>query len=431
MATTILETMGRGIRAAAGIQNGKTVGKRMYPIDGYTSRSLDLVGNRSATYEELYRTQVWVQVVVNRLARSIARLPLKVYINPDEPSERERVRDGFLADLLSHPGGRGPNRLRMLGPGRLKQEIVANVAIHGNCVLVKGRAQPGAPVSWLVPSSFAYWDIATDTAGNIWYWYCPSDSTRIPFRPEEVVHFMWWAGGRGLKAASPLESLRTTLAAEDATQRHIIASFENGARPIGAFSIDGQVNDPVVIERLQAQLQKNYAGVDNHFKIMLLEGGTKWMPMQHTLVENDALNLRKLTREEVAAAYNLPPPVIGILERATFSNITEQHLMEYQDTVQPWTSMIEETLATQLIEDEPLMQGQYAEFDFGAVLAGDPVKQTNVLTRAVGGPFMTPNEARGKMNLPPIDDEQADSLRPPANASLKDYSPADPPPSEE
>ncbi|MBI5289703.1 MAG: phage portal protein, partial [Chloroflexi bacterium] len=238
------------------------------------------------------------------------------------------------------------------------------------------------------------------------------------FRPEEVVHFRWWAAGSGRRAASSLEALRTTLMTEDATQRMTIASFENGARPEGAFSVDG-VLKPEEMERARAVLQQTYGGVDNAFKLAVLDHGAKWISMSHTLVDSELINLRKLTREEVAAAYNIPPPVIGILDRATFSNISEQHLMEYMDTIQPWTTMIEEDLAVQLIDLEPTMAGQYAEFDFNAVLAGDPVRRIEVLTKAIGGPFMTANEGRATQNLPPLPDTQAERLAPPANASVK------------
>lgn len=407
---TIVQTMVKGVRGfGANVTiNGDT--ERLMPLNG-AGRGLDLVGNKSATYEELYRTQVWVHAVVNRLARSIGRLPLKVYVNPDEPAARERVREGPLAELLRRPGSR-------MGPGRLKQEIVANGAIHGNCVLVKDRPRAGRPVTGLIPSSFAYWDVRGDAAGETWYIFSPGNRPPIVFRPEEVVHFRWWAGGSGLRAASSLEALRTTLMTEDATQRMTIASFENGARPEGAFSVDGEVK-PEQMERARAELQQIYGGVDNAFKIAMLDHGAKWISMSHTLVDSELINLRKLTREEVAAAYNIPPPVIGILDRATFSNISEQHLMEYMDTIQPWTTMIEEDFAVQLIDLEPTMTGQYAEFDFNAVLAGDPVRRIEVLTKAIGGPFMTANEGRATQNLPPLPDEQAKRLAPPANASVK------------
>jgi HK97 family phage portal protein len=370
-----------------------------------------LVGDHSATYEELYRTQVWIHTIVNRLARGIARLPLKVYVNPDEPGERQRVRGGSLADLLGRPGER-------MGTNEFLQTIISNVAVHGNAVVVKRRPQIGVPPVELMPSSFAYWEIRQGKGdGETWYVFNAGHGPTFWFRPDEVLHFRWWAPG-GLRAPSPIEALRTTLMVEDATQRLTIAAFENGNRPEGAFSIEtGATREDIELQR--EQLRQVYGGVDNAFKLAILTNGAKWLPMSHNMVDSELINLRKLAREEVAAVYNMPPPVVGILDRATFSNITEQHLMEAQDTMQPWTAMIEEVFAVQLIASEPVMEGQYAEFDYGAMLAGDPVKQTDTLVKAAGGPFMTPNEARALRNLPPKDDPEADKLRPAPNASLK------------
>lgn len=407
----IASTVVRGAqRMRAGVTlDGREVDGRMFPIDG-PGRSIALVGNKSATFEELYRTQVWVQAVVNRLARSIGRLPLKIYVNPDEPRERERVRKGTLAELLARPGPK-------LGPNALKQAIVSDVAIHGNAIVVKRRGVIGGPPVELVASSAAYWRVLALPGGDVRYQFSGGQGP-IYFYPDEVLHFRWWAGGAGMWAASALDSLRTTLMAEDAAQRLQIAAFENGNRPLGSYSVEGA--PPVEqIERVRAQLQEIYGGVDNAFKIAIMTHGAKWQPMSHTLVDSDLVKLRQLNREEVAAAYNMPPPVIGILDRATFSNITEQHLMEYVDTVQPWTDMIQEVFAIQLVADERLMEGQYVEFDFNAVLSGDPVKRIEVLTKAIGGPFMTANEGRATQNLPPIDDEAADRLAPPPNASIR------------
>lgn len=406
----LMATGARNFRTAVTV-NGNELNGRLKPLDS-TARSVPLVGGESATYELLYERQLWVHAVVNRLSRGVSRLPWKVFVNPDEPHARERVREGPLADLLARPHPKGP--------GYVKQAIVSNVAIHGNAVLVKIRPRTGIPPVALWPSSFAYWDVVVRD-GAVKYVYNPQmgPGNILYFDPEEVVHFMWWGTRAGLKATSPLEALRQTLLMEDATQRHIIASFENGARPSGAFSIEGTLKDEKALERMRAQLQEIYGGVENAGKIALLEGGAKWLNMEHTLVESSAVALRQLTREETAAVYNMPPPSVGILDRATYSNITEQHLMEYQDTIGPWATMIQETLETQLIAMEPTMEGEYAEFDFGAVLAGDPVKQTDTLVKAVGGPFMTPDEARALKNLPPLDTDDSSALRPPPNASIK------------
>jgi phage portal protein BeeE len=57
--------------------------------------------------------------------------------------------------------------------------------------------------------------------------------------------------------------------------------------------------------------------------------------MTLTAEEAQYIETRKLNREEVCAAYDVPPPVVHILDRATFSNITEQMRSMYRDTMAP------------------------------------------------------------------------------------------------
>ena len=182
---------------------------------------------------------------------------------------------------------------------------------------------------------------------------------KLAFAPEDVLHFKWWGTGNDLVAFSPMEPLRRTLMIEDAAQRLTAASYDNGARPSGVLVTDQQLK-PDTAKRLQEQTASLHGGVDNAFKLAVLEGALDWKPMSHSLVDAQVVETRRLTREECAAAYDVPPPVVGILDRATFSNITEQHIMLYQDTFGPWLTMIEETLQTQLIDPEPLLAGRYS-----------------------------------------------------------------------
>jgi HK97 family phage portal protein len=364
-----------------------------------------LTGNRHATYHEIYRSQPWVRAAINRIARGIGRLPLHVYTSPRSASGRQRVRDGQLHELLSRPWARG-------NPTALKQGIVFNLLIHGNAIVLRASSRPGGPVTALLPTNFQSWRID----GPDDYWFYPRDGSS-PFRvnPDEILHFRDWATGRGEAALSPLEALRSTLMTEDAAQRAIISAFERGARPIGAFSVDGVLKEGLG-ERLRAKLEETYGGAENFNRILLLEGGARWQDMGAKFVDMELLGLREITREEVAAVFNIPPPAIGILDNATYSNITEQHLMEYMDSYGPIVTLIEETLQS-WVDFDPYVAGQYVEFSYKEILRGDPIREMGALTAAVGGPWMTVNEGRATQNLPDLDDEEAQTLRPSANTS--------------
>lgn len=372
---------------------------------------IELTGGKHATYEALYWTQPWVRTAVDRIAGGIGRLPLDAYIDGDQPGEREKQRDGHLARLLRAPYEGGT-------PSSWKQAIVTNLLVHSNHIEVKMRPGVGRPPVELSPSSFAYWDVVYGQDRRVeWYVFHPEPAVRIPFRPEEVVHYHPWPLGRGVIARSRLEALRRTLMTEDAAQRAIISAFERGVRPSGAYSVEGRLH-PDDMKKLRAQLDEVYGGADNAYKVMLLDNGAKWQNQGGAnFVEAEMTKLRQLGREEVNAVMNLPPPSAGDLNRATFSNVTEQHLMEYQDTYGPWTVLIEETLQLQLIDAEPTMHGQYVEFNYKQVLKGDPIREMETVTKAVGGPWMTPDEGRATQNLPPMRDGSGAKLNPAPNTA--------------
>jgi hypothetical protein len=135
----------------------------------------------------------------------------------------------------------------------------------------------------------------------------------------------------------------------------------------------------------------------------ILEDGMKFVPASQTAEQLQYVEARKLTREEVAAAYFIPPTMVGVMDSATFSNIKEQHKHLYQDTLGPWLQMIAEELALQLLGDFPDSQGTYLEFNLAEKLRGSFEEQAAQLQASVGGPFMTRNEARALSNLPAID----------------------------
>lgn len=395
---TILTSIGRGSRLSASLilqrmtQNALGLGS-----GGFGPGYVALASGSYSTYEAIYRSNLWVYAAVNWLVRGVGRLPWASYVDAEREGERNKVRSGILAELLERPYDGG-------SATQLKQSIVGNLCLYGNAIVVAYSPEIGIPPTELIPSSWAYWRVDTDELGRPRYYvFQAANGQMIPYNPWEVIHFRFWGPGPNMVGTSPMEPLRRTLQLDDAAIRTHLSSYEKGMRPVGAYSVDG-VLKPETATRLRHQLNEVYGGVDNAFKVMLLEGGAKWQPMGGTLVDSELINTRKLTREEVVAAYNVPPPVVGILDRATFSNITEQHIMGYQDTLQPYTSLIEETIQTQLIDNQPLMADQYVEFSYKEVLKGDPVREIESLVRATGGPYLTLNEARATQNLPPVAD---------------------------
>lgn len=76
------------------------------------------------------------------------------------------------------------------------------------------------------------------------------------------------------------------------------------------------------------------------------------MPLTMTSTDGQFLENRKFQILEIARAFNIPAPMIGDLERATWSN-SEQKGREFLSyTLEPWLRALEGALARALLTDE-------------------------------------------------------------------------------
>lgn len=359
----------------------------------------------AATYEGMYRSQVWIYVVANRLARGVARLPLKVFRFLDSQGEaRERVRGSALGKLLGSPWPRA-------SAFDLKRAAVESLGVHGSALLAKAREDRAGPPTelWVVP--WRHVEVVCSPAGGVDLYIFHGQERRIPLDPADVIHLRTTAGAVGV---SPIEALRRTLALEDAAQRWSAGHFEKGAAPSGAFSTDKALTKDS-IPRLREELDRIYGGVDNAGRFAVLDQGLHFQAIMQSAVDTALIEQRRLSREEVAAAYDIPPPMIGILDHSSFANVTELRRSQYVDTLGPWLTMIEEDLLAQLVRDEPAFAGEFVEFDLNEVLRGDPEQRSAAYQRYIQSGIYTPNEIRRLENLPPIDHPDADRILLPLN----------------
>lgn len=364
-----------------------------------------LAGGEWATYEVLYRTQPYIRAAVNRIARGIGRIPMAAYtdtVGENGLADRERLRSGPLAELLRNPW-----------PGKtathFKQATMHQALTQGYAIFVKWRGRVQDPPRYLLPSRPERWYVPRDAFDDLdqprVYVYREPNGREVPFQADEVVVFSPYTSRKSGLGESPLEALRTTLLGENAAQRATIAAFEKGMRPSGVFAFQGEMK-PDAMKRTRADIEERYGGVDNYFRFVILDQAASYTPIDVVALDPSLLQLRRFNREEVAAVYNVPPPAIAVLDEQKYANIREQHLMEYQDTFQPWTTLLEETLAVQLIEREAAFEGAYVEFNFKEVLRGDPIREMETLVKGAGRPFLTLNEARATQNLSPFSEDE-------------------------
>lgn len=357
---------------------------------------IQLSSTYSADYAEIYRTQESVRTVVNFLARNIAQLGLHLFERVGD-ADRRRLNDHPLALLLRRPN---PWTTRY----RAIQALVCDFAVYDVAYWLKARADDGSPALFRIPPKLVTLD------GDDWLtpsgFKVDGNSGAKVYPRDQVVYFR----GYGLdldRGISPLEALRRTLREEFAAGEMREQVMRNGARMSGYLvrPKDAPEWSVEARDRFRTAWQSQYSGNGpGAGGTPILEDGMDFKPVSQTARDLQYIESRKLTREEVASAYFVPPPMVGILDHATFSNITEQHKMLYQDTLGPWLTMICEEISLQLMGDfEPEPNRFYCEFNLREKLTGSFEERADAIQKSVGGPTMTVNEARALDNRPPLD----------------------------
>lgn len=89
---------------------------------------------------------------------------------------------------------------------------------------------------------------------------------------------------------------------------------------------------------------------------------------------------------------------MGILDKATFSNIEHQGIEFVTDTIMPWLVRWEQAISRDLIVQDNTF---FAEFLIDALLRGDTSSRYEAYASAITNGWMTRNEARIKENMNP------------------------------
>lgn len=375
-----------------------------------SNRSVKLYDSFTYDYATLYKTQPNVRVCVDFLARNIAHLGLHVY-QRQENNDRVRLREHGLSRLLDQPLPAGYKVTQY----RLLESMMGDLGVYHNAFWLKIR-RPSSELYGLLRIPPVY----VSVVGSMYptgYKITLADGVKT-VDADEMIHFRGYNPENAINGMSPLETLRRILAEENASGDYREHFWANAARISGVIERPSTAPEwsDTARQRFKSEFEQLYTGDTNSGKTAVLEEGMEWKAVSFNPKESEYLEGRKLTREECARAYHIPPPLVGILDHATFSNISEQHKMLYTDVLGPWCESIEQDFQLQVLPEFKDTEGVYLEFNIQEKLQGDFQAQTQSLQSAIGRPWMTANEGRSRMNLPQL--EGGDDLVTPLNVLI-------------
>lgn len=384
------------------------------PEDFRTITELSLIGNRSISYSTLFQTQPWIAAAVMRMLTWSIRVPLKVYRREDDDRRvRLRPEDHPLAAAVGAPWDRG-------SMAQLIQFMLGPVLVHGNSVI---EVQQGArDTIQFNAKDWRFVQPIRQFRDEIQGFKVDTDQKELTRNVsiDSLLHVAWWSPA-GPIGTSPLQQLGVTLKIEDAAQRYQTAMFRSGARPPSAITaseeflgLDRSEREDIM-KQLRGDITDIYSGPDNAGRPALLPPGLDWKPVGHSAEEAELIDQRKIAREEIVGVYMIPPPMLGILDKATYSNIETQREMVYTDCLGPPLVLIEQAMNAQIVRNLLGETDIYVEFDFAGVLRGDRLKEIQALREAISSALLTPNEGRGVLNQEKSKDPGMDTFYIPGN----------------
>ncbi|WHU45120.1 phage portal protein [Gordonia sp. L191] len=356
-----------------------------------------------ALYGEIYRSEPWVAAVVNKRADAIARLPMHVWSDDGPTRLQVTPAESGYAKLIAQP-------CYYLDSYTFWSWVATTYDIYGETYLAIVFDDNGIPVT-LMPMHPSRVAVRRDPdTGKHEYLFMAGNALGtglVKFGDGEVVPIRSYNPAGTERGLSKMEPLRSTIFAEDSSRTADAAMKTNGGRPNVVLSTD-KVLGPDGKKRLRDSWNQAHAGSSNAGKALVLEDGVTASPVQLTSVELQMIEARHLNREEICAVYDVAPPMVHDLTRATFSNIASQMRAFYRDTMAPVIERFESAF--------DFYVGQFFDpklavrFDDADVTRGDFEQRATSAQALVVIGALTPNEARELMGFGRFKDAKADKL---------------------
>ena len=342
------------------------------------------------TYAQIYQRQPWVATVVDILAKSIARLQIKVW---DTAPATGNILKPHKGDGASAYAKLMANPCPTMHPYEFRNWMASTYLIYGEVYLIKVFNDAGR-ITGLLPMHPALLQIFRNQFGEVTYRFMGQPNELMG--EDMVVPIRNYNPETPMRGLSRLEAIRTTLYNEDASRRAFTQFWKNNLRPSAVMHVEGKLN-PEAKSRLREDLNNMYSGAENTGKAVVLENGSKLEQWQLSSEEMQYIDSRKLNREEVCARYDLTPTAAHILDHATFSNVTENLRGVYRDSVCPILEFFESALDHHVGSN---FNGQLqARFDTRQVMRGDFVQRAQAHVQLVQAGIEMPSEARPEFDL--------------------------------
>lgn len=329
---------------------------------------------------------VWA--CIDRRASTVASLPFFAY--QEVGGKKELARTSRLYQLLHE----SPNS--RMTPFEFWRTMIMNHDLRGNAYARIERDNTGEAIAmWPMPADQVEVRVLPD-ASMVYQYQLGQDISILA--AENVFHLKNL--GNGTVGLAKLEFMRPTT--DESAKAHSAASkiFGTGGKPTGVLMID-----KVLTKEQRLALQASFAGMTegNTSRLYVLEANMKYEQLSLSPIDQQLLETRKFSVEELCRWLDVPPVLIH------HSNVTAwgTGIFEIKDgfytlALAPLCKNIEQAFRKRVMTAQQRAT-MTAEFSMDAMMRASIKDRFEIYAKATQNGLKTRNECRQLENDPPLD----------------------------
>lgn len=243
--------------------------------------------------------------------------------------------------------------------------------------------------------------------GNLNYLYTPTGQ----YIPRENLLVVMGSSLNGFLPLNPIKYMKTSVDLAKAGENLQKKFFEKGTMMGGIIKVPRDFDNEQKM-RIKTSFDNAFTGSHNAYGTVILNEGITYEPIKFNAEDNQLIQNRNFTVQEVARRFGVSPYALGDLSHATFSNVEQQAINDVRTTFRPRIVKFEEAFNQKLFNPKD-KQSHYIKFSMEGMLRGDTNTRYQSYNIALQNGFLTRNEIRALEDLNPV--ENADTLFVPLN----------------
>lgn len=230
------------------------------------------------------------------------------------------------------------------------------------------------------------------------YMYGPSADKQIKIPFESMIHFKDFNPVNSYRGYGTVRATAKTIDETEFMLDYSRAFFKNSAVPGGVLSTENSLTDSQHM-KLRDEWNNVHEGKDKAWKVAILQAGLKWSEVGTSRREMDFIEGRKLSRDEILAAFRVPKTILGITDDVNRANSRDSRAVFLENVITPKMQRIVTFLNEFLL---PRYGDDSLFFNFKSPVPNDQQATLARYQNALANGWMTRNEVREAEGLEPL-----------------------------